>query len=79
MEPKTDYIAKESVYWDLWQRTAMKKVVKALKDNATWDLVRPSTDQDVLSGKVKLGPNGQIEGYKASYVANGLKQVEELF
>ena len=60
----------------------MKDEVKALQDNGTWDLVRPPTDRDVISGKwvykVNLGPSGQVDKYKARYVAKGFKQVEGL-
>ena len=56
--------------------------VKALQDNETWNLVRPPTDRDVIVGKwvykVKLGPSGQVDKYKARYVAKGFKQVEGL-
>ena len=60
----------------------MKDEVKALQDNKTWNLVRPPTDRDVIPGKsvykVKLGPSGQVDKYKARYVAKGFKQVEGL-
>ena len=60
----------------------MKDEVKALQDNETWNLVRPPTDRDVIPGnwvyKVKLGPSGQVDKYKARYVAKGFKQVEGL-
>ena len=55
----------------------MKDEVKALQDNETWNLVRPRTDRDVIPGKwvykVKLGPSGQVDKYKARYVAKGFK------
>ena len=60
----------------------MKDDVKALQDNETWDLVRPPTDRDVIPGKwvykLKLEPSGQVDKYKARYVAKGFKQVEGL-
>ena len=60
----------------------MNDEVKALQDNGTWDLVRPPTDRDLIPGKwvykVKLGPSGQVDKYKARYVAKGFKQVEGL-
>ena len=81
VEPKTVYQAKQADEWDQWYR-AMKDEVKALQDNETWDLVRPPTDRDVIPGKwvykVKLGPSGQVDKYKARYVAKGFKQVEGL-
>ena len=81
VEPKAVYEAKQRDVWDQWHR-AMKDEVKALQDNETWNLVRPPTDRDVIPGKrvykVKLGPSGQVDKYKARYVAKGLKQVEGL-
>ena len=81
VEPKTVYEAKQGDDWDQWHR-AMKDEVKALQDNETWNLVRPPTDRDVIPGKwvykVKLGPSGQVDKYKARYVAKGFKQVEGL-
>ena len=60
----------------------MKDKVKALQDNETWNLVRPPTDRDVIPGKwvdkVKLGPSGEVNKYKARYVAKGFKQLEGL-
>ena len=60
----------------------MKDEVKALQDNETWHLLRPPTDRDVIPGKwvykLKLGPSGQADKYKARYVAKGFKQVEGL-
>ena len=60
----------------------MKDEVKALHDNETWILVRPPTDRDVIPGKwvykLKLGPSGQVDKYKACYVAKSVIQVEGL-
>ena len=74
--PKTVYEAKQGDDWDQWHR-AMIDEVEALQDNETWDLVRPHTDRDVVPGKwvykVKLGPGGQVDKYKARYEAKGLK------
>ena len=81
VEPKTVYEAKQADGWDQWYR-AMNDEVKALQDNDTWDLVRPPTDRDVIPGKwvykVKLGHGGQVDKYKARYVAKSFKQVEGL-
>ena len=81
VEPKTVYEAKQGDHWDQWHR-AKKDEVRALQDNQTRNLVRPPTDRDVIQGKwvykVKLGPAGQVNKYKARYVAKGVKQVEGL-
>ena len=76
MEPKTVYEAKHGDDWDQWH-WAMMDEVKALQDNGTWNLVRPPTDREVISGKwvykEKLGPSGQVDKYKARF-----KQMEGL-
>ena len=81
VEPKTVYEGKQGDHWDQWHR-AKKDEVKALRANETWNLVRPPTDRDVIPGKwvykLKLGPSGQVDKYKARYVAKGFKQVEGL-
>ena len=81
VEPKTVYETKQGDDWDQWYR-AMKDEVKALQDNETWNLVRPPSDRDVIPGKwvykVKLGPRGPVDNYKARYVANGFKKMEGL-
>ena len=60
----------------------MKYEVRALQDNETCNLVRPPTDRDVIPVKwvfkVKLGPNCQVDKYKARYEVKGFKQVEGL-
>ena len=81
MEPKTVYEARHGGVWDQWHR-AMKDEVKALQDNETLNLVRPPTDRDVIPGKwvykVKLGPSGQVDKYRARYVAKDFQKIEGL-
>ena len=81
MEPKRVYEAKHVDDCDQWHRS-MKDEVKPLQDNETWNLVRRPTDSDVIPGKwvykVKLGLSGQVDKYKARYVAKGFKQFEGL-
>ena len=52
-----------SQHWHHWRR-AMKDEVIALPDNKTWNLVRPTTDTDVIPGewvyKGKLGSSAQV-------------------
>ena len=75
------YEAQQGDDWDQWHRT-MKDEVKALQEKETWNLVRPPTNRDVIPGKwvykMKLGASGQMDNYKARYVAKGFKQVEGL-
>ena len=60
----------------------MNDKVKALQDNETWSLVRTPTYSDVISNKwvykLKLGPSGQFDKYKAHYVVKNFNQVERL-
>ena len=81
VELKTVYEAKQADEWDQWYR-AMNDEVKALQEIEPWDLVRTPTDRNVVPGKwvdkVKLGPSGQVDKYKARYVAKGFKQAEGL-
>ena len=81
VEPRTLNEAKQADEWDQLYR-AINDEVKALQDNETWDLVRPLTDRDVITGKwvykVKLGSSGQVDKYKAGYVGKGFEQVEGL-
>ena len=60
----------------------MQAEFESLEDNNTWRLVREPKDRKVLPGKwvykVKYGADGQIDKYKARYVAKGLAQVEGL-
>ena len=50
----------------------MKDEVKALQDNNTWKLVRPTTDRDVIPRNwvftIKFGPSRQVGKCKARYV-----------
>ena len=68
VEPKTIYEAKQGEHWDQWHQ-AMNDEFKALKDNETWNLVTPYTERDVIPEnwvhKVKMGPSGQVDKYKA--------------
>ena len=56
--------------------------VRALLNTETWNLMRPPNERDIIPGKwvykAKLGPCGQVDKYKARYVAKGFKQVAGL-
>ena len=60
----------------------MTDEVKAIKENGTWNLGRTPTDRDIIPGKwvykMKLGPSGQVDKYKARCVAKSLKEVHGL-
>ena len=81
VELKTVYEARQGDNWGQWHRP-MKDKFRAPQDNETWTIVRTPTERNVVPGKwasqVKLRPNGQVDKYKARYVAKGFKQVERL-
>ena len=60
----------------------MEADVDALKNNNTWTLVDKPQDKNVLPGKwvykVKYSTDGEVDKYKAKYVAKGFVQVEGL-
>ena len=52
-----DYVESKAVYeaehvgdWDQWHR-AMKDEVKVLQDHDTWNLMRTTTDRDIIQGR----------------------------
>ena len=80
-EPKTYEEAVKSPKAKYWKQ-AMQAEVESLQNNDTWTFVDRPKDKNVLPGKwvyrVKYGPDGQVDKYKARYVAKGLAQVEGL-
>ena len=58
----------------------MKVEVNTLNGCGTWELVEKITGQNIVPGKrvfkIKRGPKGEVEKYKARYVAKGFKQIE---
>ena len=58
----------------------MQAEVESLENNDTWTFVDRPKDKNVLPGKwvyrVKYGADGQVDKYKARYVARGYAQVE---
>ena len=62
------------VHW----REAMSEEINAQLRNNTWDLVPPTTTQNIISCKwiftIKFRPNVSIERYKARLVAGGFNQ-----
>lgn len=63
-------------------KIAMDDEFQALTDNCTWDLVPAPPGRKIIGGKwvykVKHGANGEIEKYKARYVAKGFNQIPGL-
>ena len=78
-EPKTYEEAVKSNKAKQWKE-AMQAEVESLENNDTWTFVDRPKDKNVLPGKwvyrVKYGADGQVDKYKARYVAKGYAQVE---
>lgn len=72
--PKTIAQALKSPVW----RKAMDEEMSAIVRNKTWELVPPSTSQNVVGCKwifrIKKDKDGHITKYKARYVARGFNQ-----
>ena len=66
---------------DKWQ-SAMQEEVNSLNDNSTWTLVDRPKDRKVITGhwvyKIKTDEQGNINKFKARYVAKGFMQVPGL-
>lgn len=60
----------------------MQVEVESAENTCTWTLVDRPKDKNILPGKwaykVKYGADGEVDKYKARYVANGLAQVESV-
>ena len=78
-EPATYRQAEKSAEWPQW-RQAMEEEVKSLRENKVWDVVNRPRDRKVVDGKwvykVKGNSLGEIERFKARYVAKGFSQIQ---
>lgn len=82
-EPRTLREAKSSAQWPKWQQ-ACEDEIRSLRLNKTWRLKRRASvtkdGKHVLRGKwvfkVKRGPDGRIQKYKARWVVKGFEQQE---
>ena len=63
-------------------KDAMKEELESLHENEVWEVVPKPTHRKIIDGKwvfkVKGNAQGQIERYKARYVARGFSQVQGL-
>ena len=80
-DPKTYEEAVKSPKARYWKQ-AMQAEVESLESNNTWTFVDIPKDKNVLPGKwvyrVKYGPDGQVDKYKARYAVKGFARVEGL-
>ena len=77
--PQTYEEAMGSDQREQWQ-LAMDEEMACLLERGTWRLVEPPPGAKVIKGKwvysLKLGPKGELERFKARYVAKGCSQRE---
>lgn len=80
-EPKRFYEAKSSIYWSEWER-ALEDEILSLKENNVWHVVPCPKGRKIVNGKwgfkVKGNVLGEVERFKAPYVAKGFTQVQGL-
>ena len=76
--PDTYREAVNSPESDQWER-AMNEEIRALEENETWELVELPQDRTEIKGKwvysTKLNNLGEVDRYKARYVAKGCSQI----
>ena len=57
----------------------MEQELKSLKENKVWELVELPKDRKIIGSKwvykLKSGPDGSIERYKARLVAQGFSEI----
>ena len=79
IEPENFENAINSEQKDKWLE-AMKTETESLNEAETWDLVPKEKVQNIIPGrwvyKIKHDSNGNIDKFKARYVAKGFKQIE---
>ena len=80
-EPKSYSEAKSSSQWSDWEK-AFQDEMASLQENNVWDIVPRPKGRKVVNGKwvckVKGDAEGEIERFKARYVAKGFSQVQGL-
>ena len=79
IEPESFENAINSEQKDKWLE-AMKTEIESLNETQTWDLVPKEKGQNIISGrwvyKTKHDSNGNIDKFKARYVAKEFKHIE---
>lgn len=80
-EPKMYNAAKHSDNWSEW-KVAVDAEIEALKENHVWDVVLRPQNRKVIGGKwvfkAKGNAEGDVERFKARYVAQGFSQIQGL-
>ncbi|KAI0991378.1 hypothetical protein K3495_g16809, partial [Podosphaera aphanis] len=77
-EPRSYRDAKRSPHWHNWEK-AFEDEIKSLQENNVWHVVTRPKDRKIVDGKwvckVKGNALGEVERFKARYVAKGFTQV----
>lgn len=80
-EPKTLSQAQNGPDWSQW-KCAMDEELQSLQENHVWDVVSRPKDRRIVGGKwvfkVKGNEHGELDRFKARYVAQGFSQVQGL-
>lgn len=80
-EPSSYSDVKASPKWEFWEK-AIEEEMASLKDNDVWDVVPRPKGRKVVNGKwvfkIKRDAHGEVERYKARYVAKGFSQIQGL-
>ncbi|KAI0991228.1 hypothetical protein K3495_g16959, partial [Podosphaera aphanis] len=80
-EPKSYNAAKLSPNWEHW-KTAFEAEMSSFAENNVWDIVQRPPGRKIVGGKwvckIKRNAHGEIERYKARYVAKGFSQIHGL-
>jgi len=78
-EPETYIHAQQSPNWNDWQM-AIEEEIDSLESNKVWEIVDRLSNRRIIDGRwvfrVKGNAKGQLERFKARYVAKGFSQVQ---
>lgn len=79
--PKSYNMAKQSVHWDQWKK-AFDDEINSLCENNVWEVVSRPNGRKIVDGKwvckIKGDAQGNLERFKARYVAKGFSQIQGL-
>ena len=80
-EPRSYKDAKRSPQWPEWEK-AFEEEMSSLHENNVWQLVTRPEGRNIVGGKwvckVKGNAQGELDRFKARYVAKGFSQIQGL-
>ena len=78
-EPETYSQAQHSCYWNNWEK-AIEEEIDSLEENKVWEVVDRPSNRRIVDGRwvfrVKGNAKGELDRFKARYVAKGFSQVQ---